>query len=146
MASAVGRRQAMRILHLALVAGLFAIGAAFGMLFWIGTAPLLPADSAETIAYAIAALALGPIVIGLVWARPRVPARRPDQPAEEFWEDPNAGSRALILWAIWEGSAILGAGGTLLTGSLVPAAAGLMALALLITHGPGHLDQSRGHA
>jgi len=136
----------MRILHLALVAGLLAIGAAFGMLFWTGTAPLLLAGSAETVAYAIAALALGPIVIGLVWARPRVPARRPDQPAEEFWEDPTAGSRALLLWAIWEGGAILGATGTLLTGSLVPAAAGLMALALLITHGPGHLDRSEGHA
>jgi hypothetical protein len=136
----------MRILHLALVAGLLAIGAAFGTLLWLGTAPLFPAGGADTLAYAIAALALGPIVIGVAWARPRVPARRPDQPAEEFWEDPTTRSRVMLLWAIWDGGAILGATGTLLTGSLVPAAAGLMALALLITHGPGHLDRPQGHA
>jgi len=140
MADAAGRRQTFLVLHLALVAGLFASFLAFAVLLWMGTAPLLPADGAEGIAFALAALALGPITIGLIWARPRVPARRPDQPVEAFWQGPATGSRALLLWALWEGAALLGAVGTVLTGSLIPAATALVALALLLTHGPGHLE------
>lgn len=33
--------------------------------------------------------------------------------------------------------------GTVLTGSLIPAATALVSLALLLTHGPGHLEGRR---
>lgn len=141
MASVAGRRQTVVMLHLALVAGVLGLIAAFGALFWMGTAPLLPAEGADLIAYTLTALAACPILVGLVRARPRIPSRRAEQPVEEFWQDPAAGNRALVLWALWDGGTILGAAGTLLTGSLLPAAAGLVSFALLLTHGPGHLSR-----
>ncbi len=134
------KRQTVVIVHLSLVGGLAMIVAAFGTLFWLETAPLLRSDGAELIAYALSAMALGPILLGWAWARPRIPARAAETPVETYWRDPANGGRSLLLWTLWDGGAITGAVGTLLTGSFIPAAAGLVGFALLITHGPGYLE------
>lgn len=134
-------RTTVQRLHLALVGGLLTVVTVFGALFYPGVAPMLPAgELTDLIAYAIAAGSLGPLLFGWFWARPRVPERPTDLPVEEYWKGAEPGAKALLLWVLWEGSAMTGAVGALLTGSLIPAMPALLALALLLTHGPGHLE------
>lgn len=136
-------RGRVQILHLALIAGVCAVWLAFGALFSLGSAPFLPHGSPPVIAASLAAGALVPILLGWFWARPRIPYRRGSVSVEAFWQDAEAGMRALLAWVLWEGGAMIGAVGTVLTGSLVTAASGLVGLALLLLHGPHYLE-SRG--
>lgn len=134
-------RTTVQRLHLALVGGLVAVVTVFGALFYLGVAPMLPAETTTVlISYVIAAASLGPLLFAWFWARPRVPERPPDLSVEEYWKGPEPGAKALLLWVLWEGSAMTGAVGALLTGSLIPATTALLALALLLTHGPGFFE------
>jgi len=134
-------RRKVRALYFALLGGLAAIGAVFGSLFSLGTAPLFRGTSTSIIAVALGALAVGPLLLGWFWARPKVPRRRRGTSAEEFWRDPEAAGRALLLWVLFEGATITGAVGTLLTGSLVTLGIGLLGITLLVTNGPGLLEE-----
>lgn len=133
-------RASSRSLHLALVGALLAIIAVFGSLFWLGTAPLLRDGSQTIIGLSLAVVAIGPILLGWFWARPQIPLRPQDVTVDSYWLDPEPGRRAMLVWVLWEGSATICAVGTLLSGSLVTALIGLVALALLLTHGPGYLE------
>ncbi len=133
-------RPTIARLYLALVGGLLGVMAVFGFLLWQGTAPLLRTPDVALIAIDMAVVASGLILIGLLWARPKVPRRARSVPVEAFWRDPEAGARALLLWVLWEGSAVISSVGTLLTGSLLTAAVGAAALGLLVTHSPGYLE------
>ena len=52
--------------------------------------------------------------------------------------------KALLLWVFWEGAGMIGAVGTLLTGSYYPATVGVVALALYLINGPGYLEDRTG--
>jgi hypothetical protein len=137
-------RTALQRLYLALLSGVLIVTAIFAGLFFLGTAPLLPPAQAPVIAIAMAAFAVAPMLFGGLWARPQIPLRRRGTSVEDYWRDPVVGGRALLLWVLWEGSAIIGAVGTLLTGSLVTGVAGVLALGLLITHSPRYLEGREG--
>jgi hypothetical protein len=133
-------RSTVQRLFLALVGSLVVTVTLFAALFWLGSAPLLRTGTAGAIASVLAAVAGGTTLLGWLWARPLVPLRDQEAPVENFWRDDGMGVRALLLWVLWEGSAMIGAVGTLLTGSLLTAAVGVVAVASLVTHGPGDLE------
>jgi len=139
----VTNRSRVQILHLALIAGVCAVWLVFGALLWLGSAPFLPHGSPPVIAASLAAGALVPILLGWFWARPRIPLRGASVLVEAFWQNAEAETRALITWVLWEGGAMVGAVGAMLTGSLLTATSGLSGLVLLLLHGPAYLE-SRG--
>ncbi len=130
-------------LHLALSGGFGVVGVVFGALLYGGNAPFLRDAQNQVLPWALAVAGLGPMVLGLVWARPRVPIRPPALDIEAYWRDTDAGPAALLTWVLWEGSGMIGAVGTLLTGSLVTGGVAALGLALLLLHGPGYYE-SRG--
>jgi hypothetical protein len=135
-----------RRLYWALVGGLLAIMAVFGLLFWLGTAPLLASnpESIPVIAPAMALFALGSLAFGWFWARPNVPLRPQDQSPSTFWEDSSAGAKALLLWVLWEGGTITATIGSVLTGSVLTESVAAIGLALLVTHSPAYLENRGG--
>jgi hypothetical protein len=138
-----GGRARIRTLFLALVSSLCATALVFGALFWLSVAPLLRQEDSRAIAASLSVLGLGPIVMGWFWARPRIPYRDAAVSVETFWQGSEPTLRALLAWGLWEGGAIIGVIGALLTGDLLPAGTGLLGLALLVTHGPGYLESRR---
>lgn len=131
------------LLHRALCAGFVIVAALFGYLLHWGPGALLPDAGGPFIPVVIALAGLPPALLGLLWARPRVPIRPPSLGVEDYWRSGDAGARALLTWTLWEGSGMIGAVGTLLTGSLAPASLAALGLALLLVHGPGYYE-SRG--
>ena len=132
----------LRRLHFALIGGLTAVMAVFASLFLLGTAPFLRSEGgAPLIAIVLAVVALAPILLGLFWGRGQIPLRLNDLSVEVYWCTPDTGGRALLLWVLWEGGAMIGTVGTLLTGSFLPASVAMLGLALLVTHGPGYLER-----
>ncbi|MEO8139981.1 MAG: hypothetical protein ABI742_10055 [Gemmatimonadota bacterium] len=136
-------RTKVRSLYFALVGGLCAVFTTFASIFWLGTAPLLQTEGTLVLALAMSLVPLGPILLGWIWARPQVPFRPEGKSLEQFWQDPVTGGRALLVWALFEGSGIIGAVGTLLTGSVLTAGAALLGLASLLTNGPGYFESRR---
>jgi hypothetical protein len=136
-------RTKVRALYFALVGGLCAVFTTFASIFWLGSAPLLRTEGTFVIALAMSIVPLGPILLGWIWARPQVPFRDEARSLEQFWQDPVPGGRALMVWVLFEGSAIMGAVGTLLTGSVLTAGIALLGLASLLTNGPGYFESRR---
>lgn len=138
-------RGSIRILYLALLGGLLSVCVVFSVLFLLGTAPLLPpGDQATLIATVMAVVGMGPVLAAYFWARPRVPVKPTEQDVEAYWRDQATVGKALILWVLWEGAGMIGAVGTLLTGSYYPATVTVAALALYLTNGPGYLEERAG--
>ena len=138
-------RSTVRTLYLVLLAGLLMVSAVFGVLFFLGTAPLLPADAQTTlIATVMAVVGMGPVLAGFFWARPNVPLKPANQSVDDYWRDQAVVGKALLLWVFWEGAGMIGAVGTLLTGSYYPATVGVVALALYLINGPGYLEDRTG--
>lgn len=137
-------RQRAVALHLALCGGLVTVAIVFGALLFQGNAPFLRDEQNAILSWVMATAALAPMMLGLVWARPRVPIRPPALDIDAYWRSTEAGPRALLTWTLWEGSAMIGAVGTLLTGSLVTGSVAAIGLALLLLHGPGYYE-SRGN-
>jgi len=133
-------RRRVWILYLALVGGYVMITLVFGYLFFLHRAPLQPELFYSPIPWVMAALGLPSLVLGLTWARPRVPLRKPSVDAEAYWRGTEAGQNALLGWVLWEGSGIIGLVGTLLSGSIGTAALATIALALLLLHSPAYFE------
>lgn len=131
-----------RVIFWALVGGLISMMVVFASLFWMGTAPLLRDDprNSQIIASVIAVAGLGSLAIGWVWARPNVPLRPPGKDAAAFWNDPNAGAKALLLWVLFEGGTVMATVGSFLTGSVLTESVAAIGLALMVTHSPGYLE------
>jgi hypothetical protein len=130
-------------LHLALSGGFVTVTVVFGALLYLGNAPFLRGEQNQFLPSVIAIVGLAPMLLGLVWARPRVPIRPSALETEAYWRDTDAGPGALLTWVLWEGSGMIGAVGTLLTGSLATGVVAAIGLALLLLHGPGYYE-SRG--
>ena len=138
-------RSSISILYLALLGGLLSVSLVFGFLFLLGTAPLLPpGDDTVLIATVLAVVGMAPLLGGFFWARPRVPVKPTEQGVDAYWQDQATFQRALMMWVLWEGAGMIGAVGTVLTGSYYPATVTVVALALYLTNGPGYLEERQG--
>ena len=133
-------RKKVWALYLALLAGLLSVAGVFGLLFFLGNAPMAPELRTTPVPWVVALLGGTSVVMGWAWARPQVPLRPASQTTEGYWQEPVNLGKALLLWVLWEGSGIIGAVGTLVTGSLVTGALTAVALALLLTHSPDFLE------
>ena len=127
-----------QILHSAMVAGVVVIAIVFGMLGRL--APLGHLEELVTLFrfVAVAELAMAAVVMRLMRARLE-PLRRGGEP-DAWWG--RFGSRAILIWALAEGSAVFGAVLWFLTGDVVLLAGVTgIALILLVMHRPRTLTE-----
>jgi hypothetical protein len=116
------RPATVPLLHRFLGIGLVMLAGTFLVLAYLGIAPLLPpTDGRPVIAYALAAAGVLPVALALLVFKPRVPERRGGQPVEDYWSTPDVAAKALLVWFLMEGGAMLATIGFLLTGEPVSA-------------------------
>jgi len=123
-----------RILH----ASLGASAAIVTALAWYfrGSLPL-PEGTGGAVTFAAYALAASGLLAGLAFRR-LIPERGASQPAEEWWQRHLA--KAVVVWAIGEGTTLLGAVVLAVGGQPVAALAVVLAgFAILIATAPGRL-------
>jgi len=131
--------RAIRIIHLALVLGLVIVAGVFyilrqrtGLTFGFGA----------SVGMIMAGIGLVNLTIALGFLTPRFPERQADQAPDRYWARSETRGAAIILWALVEAGAILSWLGYLMTGSWVPAAVGLLAIAALILLRPARFEGS----
>jgi hypothetical protein len=140
----IGRTQLV-ILHRALLGGLVACMLLFAVLFYTGIAPFSrDLASGPVVVWTLATAPLIPLVLGWLLMRTKVPGRPSSLPAERYWAERNAGRNVLVAWVLWEGAALLGFVGVLISGAIAPAIAGLFAFVLLLLHGPSYVEERSG--
>jgi hypothetical protein len=109
------------LLHRFLGIGQLAMTVTFAALVAAGAVPLLEADEASTVAYAMAGAAALMIVVALVGLRPRVPERLGGETTEAYWARPGVAAAATRVWFALEGAGLLAGVGFLLTACVAPA-------------------------
>jgi hypothetical protein len=132
-----GAARSARILHLALVVGLALVGAVFFLLDTLSRGRL---NVARIPSVAFAALSIIQIVVALGWFRQRIPQRSFNQSPDGFWSSNDVRSASIVLWALLEGAGLFSWVGYLLTGGILPAAASILALLLLVGVRPSRLE------
>ena len=93
-------------------------------------------DTMTLIAYGIAVVSIGLVVVSVMVLTPRVPERRAGESVDAFWKNPAVTSPVLQIWFMTEGAVILAAVGYYLTGLIAPAAAMVVALGVYWWLGP----------
>jgi hypothetical protein len=137
----VGRAQVV-VLHRALLGGLVVCVVVFAILLYTPIAPFRPdLASGPVVVWTLAAAPLVPLIIGWLLMRIKVPGRPSSLPAERYWAETDAGRHALVAWVLWEGAALLGFVGVLISGAIPPAITGLLALVQLLLHGPSYVEE-----
>jgi hypothetical protein len=137
----IGRIQAVR-LHRALLGGLVVMVFVFAVLLYTRIAPLSPdVASGPVVVWTLATAPLVPMLFGWLLMRIKVPGRPSSLPAERYWAETDAGRLALVAWVLWEGAALLGFVGVLISGALPPAITGLLAFVLLLLHSPSFVEE-----
>ncbi len=132
-------RRGIRLFHLILVVGLTVIGAVFLLLVLKLLGPqLAPGTTTDIIAFALAGIAITSVAFAVLFARPRIPERRPAQSVLEFWTPQTRGS-SMLVWILLEGGGTLAAVGYLLTGHMVPLAVYGIALLALVWYSPARI-------
>ena len=91
-------------------------------------------DDNQMLGYGFSALSLVLVAVALLLLKPRVPAREPRQPVEEYWS--SVTSTILPMWFIMEGAGLIAIVGYFLTGQTVAAAAIAMSIGTFIWYGP----------
>ena len=135
--NAASSLRVVRIVHAALTIGLIWVGVTFVLLlrvfgmdfgFGAGLAPIFAGLSAAILA------------IALFFLRGRTPARPMNQPPEDYWASNEVLAAAITFWAALEGAGLVGWTGYLLTGSLLPAALGAVAILVLLVFRPSRIE------
>ena len=122
-----------------LLLGLSAVWMAFAALIYFGPAPLLPGFPIPPgVAAGICAV---PLLLAVLWARPRVPQRNMATSTDEFWKNPLVSTGAALVLFLTEGSAMLSAVWTLLTGDWLCVIVSALAIAAMAYHGPAHYER-----
>ena len=129
--------RSARLLHAALAGGLALAGVVFALSVAVLKGPL---GDAPIPAVAFAAVALAQIGVALAVFRPRIPARRFDQSAEDYWSSSEVRGRSVVVWALLEGAGLFAAVGYVLTGGIAAAAVALIALVALLGVRPLRLE------
>jgi hypothetical protein len=128
----------VRIIHAALVIGQILVGATFFLLLRAQGQPLAGAN--PLIAFVTAGLAFVNITVAFGLLRARMPQRPSDQSPDDYWRRNEARSAAVLIWAVLEGSGLFCWVGYVMTGSIVPAAVGVLAVLALIILRPSQLE------
>jgi hypothetical protein len=91
-------------------------------------------DDNEVLGYSFAALSFVLVAVALLFLKPRVRAREPKQPVEEYWS--SVTPTILPLWFVMEGAGMIAIVGYFLTGLIATAAAIGISIAVFIWYGP----------
>lgn len=126
----------MRILHVALTMGLVVVAGVFIMLRQSTTARF---SVGPTLGLILAGLALVQLAVVLGFLLPRLPLRTADQSPDQYWSTV-ARPDAIMLWVMTDGAGLASWVGYLLTGTVVPAGVGVLAIAALILLQPGRFE------
>jgi hypothetical protein len=135
-APAVARGQ--RIIHLGLLVGLVVVGGTFLLLLRVNG----PLTSPPGIGVILAGVAVAMLALALIVLRGKVPPRRFDQSADDYWGTNEARSSSIMLWAAIEAAGLLSWMGYVMTGQLVPAAVALLSIVSLAMHRPSRLERA----
>jgi hypothetical protein len=135
-----GAARVVRILHTALLGGLFMSGATLYLVRRVS--PPLSLGDGPLLAIILGAVSVVLLGIAMSVLRPRVPDPRPGQDADAYWRDASSRGAAIALWATIEGAGMVGAVGYFLTGGIAPVVAFALALAALAILRPARIDGS----
>lgn len=128
----------VRILHTALLGGLFTGGAMLYLVRRVSPPPSL--GEGPTLAIVLAVVSVVLLCVAMSVLRPRVPDPRSGQDSEAYWRDASSRGAAIVLWATIEGAGMVGAVGYFLTGGIAPAVAFALAFAALAILRPARMD------
>jgi FtsH-binding integral membrane protein len=93
-------------------------------------------DATRVLSYAFAAIAVMLVVVAFLFLKPRVPERRPEQSVQAYWSTPEIAAKALMVWFVLEGGAMMGVLGYFVTGEMLAAGAALFGIAAFWLCGP----------
>lgn len=130
--------RVVRILHTALLGGLFMSGVVLYLVRRVSPPPSL--GDGPTLAIVLAVVSVMLLGVAMSVLRPRVPDRRPEQDSDAYWRDASSRGAAIVLWATIEGAGMVGAVGYFLTGGIAPAVAFALALGALVVLRPAYID------
>jgi len=130
--------RAVRLLHGALVGGLAMSGAVFVLVRRLSLGPTFPLP--PILAFVLAGFTIIVVLLAARIVRPTIPDRQVDQSSDAYWSDAIRRGRALILWAMTEGSGLVAVIGYYLTGVPATAIAYAVALGTLIMFRPSRLE------
>jgi len=134
----VAAARGARIIHAALVIGQILVGVTFFFLLRVQGQPL--AGGGPLIGYVTAGLAIVNLTVAFGLLRSRIPQRRMDQSPGDYWSNNEARGPAVVIWAVVEGSGLFCWIGYVMTGSIVPAVVGALAIVALIMLRPSQLE------
>jgi hypothetical protein len=124
--------------HQVLLLGLFAFWVLVGAMMYFGVAPVMrgfavpPGVAAGTCAI--------PLLLALLWARPRVPRRSGTISTDDYWKDARVNAGAALVLFLTEGSATLAAVWTLLSGDGLCVIVSALAIGAMAYHGPAYYE------
>jgi hypothetical protein len=113
-------------------------GAVFVLVRRLSPGPASPPP--PIVAYVLAGFTIVVVLLAARIVRPTIPDRPLDQSSDAYWSDAIRRGRALMLWAMTEGSGLVAVVGYYLTGSPATAIAYAVALGTLIMFRPGRLE------
>jgi hypothetical protein len=125
------------LLHRFLGIGLvLLLGAVIGLTL-VGLVPRLPPDEVTPVmAYGFPGIAAVLATVGFFVLKPRVPERTPGQSVDAYWSDQVVTAKALRVWFLIEGGAMLAIVGYFLTGGPVTALTAGLTVAAFWLCGP----------
>lgn len=135
--NAASSLRVARIVHAALAIGLIWVGATFVLLLKVFRFDF---GFDAGVARVFGAVAVGVLLIALLFLRGRTPTRRMDQAPEDYWAASEVFGGAIPFWAAIEAAGLIGWTGYLLTGDLLPAAVAVVAIVLLLAFRPSRLE------
>jgi len=139
-APAPSSRDSLRQLHRTLVAGLVAFWIVIGVFTYAGVVPLTrDAPFPPSVMVAICGAVL---LVAVLWARPRVPARSASTGIDDYFRDERVRAGVNFVIFLLDGSATLVAVWTLLTGSWMTAVVSLVSIVIMAFNGPERFERS----
>jgi hypothetical protein len=132
-------RESLLMTHRLLLAGLLGIWLFVAGMLFAGVAPLMPEPPAPD--FVAASITATTLLVAWLWARPRVPRRRPMTKETDFWRDPQTFAAVSLVLFLFEGSAISAAMWTLVSGSMSTALVSALAIMGLLFSGPGRFEE-----
>lgn len=131
----VNPAKTIRMIHAAMAVGVLGFA---GVTFLPAVAS--QAKSPASLGYALAAVALTLLAVGMGVLRRSVPRRSSDQTSDAFWANQDAVKRAMVLWATLESAGIASVVGRMVSANNAALAVGLLAVLLLYLVRPAALE------
>ena len=125
------------LMHRFLGFGLFAIATAAVAVKSLGAVSTPPrGDFTQMLAFVFSGITVVMALVAFLVLKPRVPERKPGQTVDAYWSTPEVAAKAMLVWFLLEGGAIMGVLGYFLTGEVVAAGAALFGVAAFWLCGP----------